>query len=87
MSRELLLGGFDKNYVEITNRGLLSSGELTTEGSSINKRTASHMVMSSALMNAFSESNPDKPIKVSNMPSYDDFITKGLENILKPINN
>jgi hypothetical protein len=45
------------------------------------------MVMSSALMNAFSESNPDKPIKVSNMPSYDDFITKGLENILKPINN
>jgi len=87
MSRELVLGGFDKNYVEITNRGLLSSGELTEAGISINERTANHMVMCRELMNAFSESNPDRPIIVSNMPSYDDFINKGLENILQPINS
>lgn len=86
MSKELVLGGFDDNYVEITNRGLLSSGEVTTEGSSINKRTAYHMVMCRELMTAFTDSNPDKPIIVSGMPSYDDFINMGLENILLPIN-
>lgn len=85
MTTELLLGGFDDNYVEITNRGLLSSGELTTEGISIDKRTAYHMAMCRELIIAFAESNPNKPIIVSNMPSYDDFINKGLENILLPI--
>lgn len=86
MSRDLVLGGFDDNYVEITNRGLLSSGELTTEGSSINKRTAYHMVMCRELMTAFTEMNPGNPVIVSGMPSYDDFINKGLEGILQPIN-
>lgn len=87
MSKELVLGGFDDNYVNITNRGLLSSGELTTEGSSINQRTAYHMVMCRELMNAFTDANPDRPLVVSDMPSYGDFINKGLENILLPIQN
>ncbi|MCQ1531362.1 succinylglutamate desuccinylase [Lutispora saccharofermentans] len=86
MSKELVLGGIDQNYVDITNRGLLSSGELSAEGSSINQRTANHAVMCRELMIAFSESNPDKPIEVSGMPSYDDYINKGLENILLSIN-
>lgn len=86
MSKGLVLGGFDDNYVDITNRGLLNSGELTTEGSSINKRTAYHMVMCRELMKAFTDLNPDKPIIVSDMPSYNDFIKKGLENILLLIN-
>lgn len=86
MSRELVLGGFDKNYVEITNRGLLSSGELTTEGQSINKRIGYHSAICNQLMVAFTDANPDKPIVVSDIPSYDDFINKGLENILLPIN-
>ncbi|MDR7870241.1 MAG: hypothetical protein RIN55_05230 [Tissierellaceae bacterium] len=87
MSRELVLGGIDDNYVNITNRGLLSSGELSTEGSSINQRTAYHMVMCRELMVAFTDANPDKPLVVADMPSYDDFINNGLENILLPINN
>ena len=85
MSRELVLGGFDDNYVEITNRGLLSSGELTMEGESIHKRTGYQSAICRSLMDAFTELYPDKPLSVSNIPSYDDFIEKGLENILLPI--
>ena len=86
MSKDLVLGGFDDNYVKITNRKLLSSGELTTEGSSINKRTAYHMVASRELMNAYTTLNPNRPLIISGMPTYDDYINKGLENILRPIN-
>ena len=87
MSKELVLGGFDDNYVELTNRGLLNSGELYTEGESINKRVGYHMVMCNELMSAFTDFNEDKPISVSNMPSLDDIINDGLENYLLPINN
>lgn len=86
MSQELIVGGFDDNYVEVTNRGLLSSGELTTDGISINKRVAYHMVMCSELMNAFTESQSEKPLELNGMPTYDDLVDKGLENILLPVN-
>lgn len=87
MTKALVLGGFDDNYVQITDRGLLSSGELTTDGVSINKRSANHMVMCRELMTAFNDDSQDRKITIFNMPSYDDLINKGLENILLPINN
>lgn len=85
LTRELVLEGKNANDVEITKRGLMSSGEVTEEGNSIEQRTGYHMVAARELANAFSEMYPNKPITITGMPSYDDLIGKGLNNILKPI--
>lgn len=85
VTEELVLEGKSDNYVKATKMGRLSSGELTEEGSPIEKRTAFHMVVSRELAVAFSDAYPDKPITITGMPSYDDYLSKGIGGILKPI--
>lgn len=87
VTEDLVLNGISDNYVKATKMGRLSSGELTEEGSPMSKRTAFHMVMCRELAVSFSEANPDKPITITGMPSYDDYINKGIGGILLPLNS
>ena len=83
---DLLLGGKSENYREITEKGLLSSGEVPVEGNSIEQRMGYHMVAARELAVAFGEMNPDRPITIIGMPSYEEIQEKGLGGILKSIN-
>ncbi len=81
----LVKDGKSENYVKITDLGLLSSGELTPEGSPIEQRTGYHMEMSRQLIHAMGELDPEKTITVSGLPSFTDMVSDGLESTLKPL--
>ena len=86
LTTDLLLGGKSENYREITEKGLLSSGEVPVEGNSIEQRMGYHMVAARELAVAFGEMNPDRPITITGMPRYEAIQEKGLGGILKSIN-
>lgn len=85
VTEALVKGGQSANYVNITNLGLLSSGELTEQGSPIEQRTAYHMEISRHLLAALGELAPEKAIVVEGLPSYHDMVENGLEATLKPL--
>lgn len=82
VTREMTLYGFDANSVKLTEWGLMTSAKITSDGFSIDRRVASHMVMVLSLAEAMTILEPDKPLILSGMPSYDEFLDRGLESLL-----
>lgn len=85
VTEDLVKRGISPNYVKITDLGLLSSGELTEQGSPIERRAGYHMEMSRQLINALGELNPEKALVISGLPTFTDLVTNGFEAILKPV--
>lgn len=87
ITRRLVIDGIDDNYKKLTDMGFYvqGTGAVTADGAHLKQRTAYHNVMCFELTNAFTDAYPEKPIIVSGMPTYDDFMNKGLEGILKPV--
>jgi hypothetical protein len=82
VTRDMTLYGLDANSVKLSEWGLMSSAEITSEGLKIDQRVANHMVMILSLAEAMTILDPDKPLTLSGMPSFDAFLDIGLETFL-----
>lgn len=78
---DLLLTGIDKMYLKAAELGEVKV-PYDSSGISINIRVGRHIAAVSKIIEVFSNNNPDKFIKFTNIPSYEDLLEYGIKNYL-----
>ena len=80
-TEELVLEGFSPNYQTAKETGALRI-TYRDEGEQLRHRVGRHLSGIQAILRAYTDIHPDKPIVVSNLPDYQDLVTKGLGHYL-----
>lgn len=78
---ELVLEGKDKGYVKAAELGYVYV-PFDESGHPISERVARHSEATLEFFKAFTNANPDKPIIVSSVPSYEELTSNGIGNYL-----
>ncbi len=82
---ELVLEGKDDGYIKAAEQGYIYV-PFDEKGHPISERIARHSTATLEFFKVFSKMNPDKPIVVSSVPSYDELIDNGIGHYLLEVN-
>lgn len=81
---ELVVGGKDPNYVRAAGLGRLFV-PFDDNGHPLRERTARQLATVEEMLLAYNEANPDRPVEVTNIPSYEALLQEGIGRYLRPI--
>ena len=79
----LVVEGQDENYVRAAELDRLFV-PFTTEGHPLRERTGRQLATVEELLVAYNDANPDRPIRISGVPSYEKLIDMGIGPFLSP---
>ena len=80
---ELVMTGISPNYREAKETGALRI-EYREEGEQLDHRAGRHVAGFTAILAAYNQLHPEKPVEVSGLPTYAEIMDGGLGAFLAP---
>lgn len=85
MDDDLIINGNEPNYYEAYQAGHIYF-DIPEDGYPMIDRVARQMVCINYLAQSYTEARPENAIVIEGVGGYDDLVSAGLENLLKPLN-